>query len=212
MIELLEGLYPEGGSGGGTVNKTKFGANIDCLIGNINQGQLGHPTESFTLSFDGVEKIASMGLAHKFKNTRVTSASFPDLTSLHAASNMEECFMYSFLESVSFPKLEEITSALCLKSAFESSSLTSIEFPLLETISGTNALQDAFKGAIHLTSISFPVLGNNFGTYTNMFNNMLSGVTGCTVHFPSALEEVISDWSDVTNGFGGTNTTVVFDL
>ena len=41
---------------------------------------------------------------------------------------------------------------------------------------------------------------------------MLRGVTGCTVHFPSNLEAVIGSWSDVTNGFGGTNTTVLFDL
>ena len=41
---------------------------------------------------------------------------------------------------------------------------------------------------------------------------MLSGVTGCTVHFPSNLETVIGDWSSVTSGFGGTDTTVLFDL
>ena len=41
---------------------------------------------------------------------------------------------------------------------------------------------------------------------------MLSGVTGCTVHFPSNLESVIGSWSDVTDGFDGTNTTVLFDL
>ena len=41
---------------------------------------------------------------------------------------------------------------------------------------------------------------------------MLQGVSGCTVHFPSNLQSVIGSWSDVTNGFGGTNTTVLFDL
>ena len=41
---------------------------------------------------------------------------------------------------------------------------------------------------------------------------MLQGVTGCTVHFPSNLQSVIGSWSDVTAGFGGTNTTVLYDL
>jgi hypothetical protein len=41
---------------------------------------------------------------------------------------------------------------------------------------------------------------------------MLPGVTGCTVHFPSNLQSVIGSWADVTEGFGGTNTTVLFDL
>lgn len=74
-------------------------------------------------------------------------------------------------------------------------------------------LQYAFQYCIGLTSLSFPALNSNsFGGYTNQFNNMLRGVTGCTVHFPSNLESVIGSWSDVTNGFGGTNTTVLFDL
>ena len=41
---------------------------------------------------------------------------------------------------------------------------------------------------------------------------MLRGVTGCTVHFPSNLESVIGSWSSVTNGFGGTDTVILFDL
>jgi hypothetical protein len=41
---------------------------------------------------------------------------------------------------------------------------------------------------------------------------MLSGVTGCTVHFPSNLQAVIGSWADVTAAFGGTNTTILYDL
>ena len=41
---------------------------------------------------------------------------------------------------------------------------------------------------------------------------MLNGVTGCTVHFPSNLKSLMMYWSDVTRGFGGTNTIVLFDL
>jgi hypothetical protein len=61
--------------------------------------------------------------------------------------------------------------------------------------------------------MSFPALtSTSFGSYTNQFNNMLRMVTGCTVHFPSNLQSVIGSWSDITAGFGGTNTVVSFDL
>lgn len=70
-----------------------------------------------------------------------------------------------------------------------------------------------FRDCTNLTSVSFPSLTpSSFGSYDNQFRNMLNGVTGCTVHFPSNIQSTISSWSDVTGGFGGTNTTVLFDL
>ena len=64
-----------------------------------------------------------------------------------------------------------------------------------------------------LQTLSFPALtSNSFGTNTDQFNSMLSNCENVTVHFPSNLQSVIGDWQDVLNGFGGTNTTVLFDL
>ena len=81
------------------------------------------------------------------------------------------------------------------------------------TTLGSSCLVGCFQNCTGLTSISFPDLkSTSFGGYTNQFNNMLSGVTGCTVHFPSNLQSVIGSWSDVTSGFGGTGTTVLYDL
>ena len=91
--------------------------------------------------------------------------------------------------------------------------LTSVDLSSLTTINGSYAMYYAFQSCTGLTNISFPALtSTSFGSYTNQFNYMLRGVTGCTVHFPSNLQSVIGSWSDVTNGFGGTNTTVLFDL
>jgi len=53
---------------------------------------------------------------------------------------------------------------------------------------------------------------NSFGSYTNQFNNMLQHCTDCIVFFPSSLESIIGNWSDVLTGFGGTNTTVIFRM
>ena len=92
-------------------------------------------------------------------------------------------------------------------------SLTSVTFPSLVTLTGNKAMQRCFQYCTSLTSISFPALtSTSFGSYTNQFNTMLNGVTGCTVHFPSNLQSVIGSWSDVTAGFGGTNTTISYDL
>jgi hypothetical protein len=77
---------------------------------------------------------------------------------------------------------------------------------------GVYGMQNAFYRT-GITDLYFNSLtSSSFGSYTNQFNNMLGGVTGCTVHFPSNLQSVIGSWASVTNGFGGTNTTVLFDL
>ena len=65
-----------------------------------------------------------------------------------------------------------------------------------------------------ISSISFPALTPDSFSHSDYttFNYMLQGVTGCTVHFPANVQSVIGNWSSVTGGFSGTNTTVLFDL
>jgi hypothetical protein len=61
--------------------------------------------------------------------------------------------------------------------------------------------------------VSFPALTtSSFGPSTNQFNNMLQGCSNVTVHFPATIQSTIGNWSSVTSGFNGTNTTVLFDL
>lgn len=201
------------GSGGGSSEKKKFGASISTLIGNVtSDGSLVIPNEHADLVFEGVKSIASQALMWKFKDTAVQSVSFPDLEKVHTPSAMEGTFFTASVSSVSFPKLEEISGASCMSKCFQYTSLESVEFPVLETLSARFGLELAFANCRNIKSISFPALTNNFGLYTNQFNLMLSGVSGCTVHFPALLQSVLSEWEDVQNGFGGTNTVVVFDL
>lgn len=63
--------------------------------------------------------------------------------------------------------------------------------------------------ALNGKSIYFNALDQG---YSNAFDNMIYGVSNCTVHFPSAMQSTMSGWSSVLAGFGGTNTTVLFDL
>lgn len=98
---------------------------------------------------------------------------------------------------------------------YGSTGLTIASFIGVTNITGDYALQMAFANCTNLTTIIFPNLAVDFfgsNTNQNQFNDMLVGVTGCEVHFPSALETVINSWSDVVAGFGGTNTSVLFDI
>jgi hypothetical protein len=80
-----------------------------------------------------------------------------------------------------------------------------------------HSLECAFKDCTSLSTLSFNSLKQvgakdlEENEITGM-TNMLQGVTGCTVHFPSNLQSAIGSYEDVANGFGGTNTTVLFDL
>ena len=92
---------------------------------------------------------------------------------------------YTGLKEILMPKAENITltrSTASQGGPFKNSQITKLEFPSLKS------------------------------TSTISMNNMLEDVTGCTVHFPSNLQSVIGQSEDVLAGFGGTNTTVLFDL
>lgn len=92
-------------------------------------------------------------------------------------------------------------------------SLASVNLSSLSVMSSYQCFTYAFRDCTSLTSLSFPSLTTtSFGNYTNQFDYMLYGCTGVTVHFPSAIQATIGSWASVQNGFGGTNTTVLFDL
>jgi len=172
----------------------------------------------------------------------LTSASFPELTTISGIQSLSSAFYYcTKLTSLSFPKLTTISGSYGISSAMTScTGLTSVDLSALETIGGQGAqymfnsctsltsvsfpklkrvgnacLMYAFQNCTALTSVSFPALkSNSFVTAPRAycFSNMLRNVSGCTVHFPSNLESLIGSEEPVTAGFGGTNTTVLFDL
>lgn len=96
-----------------------------------------------------------------------------------------------------------------------------------------NGFNNAFNGCTNLKSFDFTNLGRGYGdAFGNMFRdsgienitfpsftsyssgikNMLTNVSNCVVHFPSGMESSMNTQPDVLAGFGGTNTTVLFDL
>lgn len=212
MIELLNGLYEESSSGGSSKNKKKFNASIDTFIGELSgDGSLGRPSENPDLSFTGVKHLSAQILAHRFYNTFVKSISFPDLEDINGAGAVEYGFYNSQATSVSAPKLTSIGGSTACSYAFAGCDLQDVEFPLLKEVTGAYSCQNMFDNNKHLKSVSFTSL-DTFGSFTNQFQNMLHGCSGVTVHFKSSIQSVIGSWTDVINGFGGTNTTVLWDL
>ena len=147
--------------------------------------------------------------------TGLTSVDLSSLTTISGSSAMFSVFdNCTGLTSVDLSSLTTISGSSAMYQSFNNcTGLTSVDLSSLTTLSGSNAMQYAFQSCTSLTSLSFPALtSTSFGSYTNQFYRMLRRTTGCTVHFPSNLQSVIGSWSDVTAGFGGTNTTVLFDL
>lgn len=159
-------------------------------IGNAGFGYFyTYSTDLETVSFPELLQIGQCGMQSAFQNnSKLRSALFPKLKICSG--------MYSSLSGTfsNCPKLEEVN------------------FDSLETLT-QSALSSAFSSCSKLKTLSFPSLNkNSFGNDTNQFQSMLSGVTGCTVHFPIRIKKTIGNWSDVISGFSGTNTVILFDL
>ena len=159
------------------------------------------------------ELIDVLGKSMCANCTNLTTVSMPKLETVWYQGLYQAFNQCTNLANISFPELTTVSTSGLNFAFLSCTSLTSLSFPKLSSISAQSALSRAFQSCTNLTSVSFPALkSDSFGNFTNQFNYMLQSVTGCTVHFPSNLQSVIGSWADVTAGFGGTNTTVLFDL
>ena len=96
---------------------------------------------------------------------------------------------------------------------FASTALSSVKFDSLTYLDNTAILNGAFQSCTSLTHLYFPCI--TLITVTNPWRDMLSGVTGCTIHFPKNLDPQTGD-TRISSlyqypNFGGTNTVLVFD-
>ena len=134
-----------------------------------------------------------------------------DLSALKTISgSMSSIASYcSSLTEVKLDSLETIAINNGLTYAFQyDTALEELSFPKLSLIDKTNVLQYACRGCTALKNVYFGGLkSDSFGTPTNQFSNMLSGVSGCTVHLPSSLNGYLGNRS-----FGGSSTSIVYDL
>ena len=173
-------------------------------------------------SFTGITSIVAVGCfaSGKLGSVEVTLDTTTEFISFRA---LEEAIIstaksFQFLTSLKKVDLHNAKKVVLIGafsglSNFQEIDLTSVEdLTTPRALGGTASTGGAFANT-SVSTLSFPSLkSTSFGSYTNQFAYMLKGVTGCTVHFPSNLQSVIGSWSDVTSGFGGTNTIVLFDL
>jgi hypothetical protein len=176
-----------------------------------------HCSQLASVDFSGLSLLSGTNCFWGiFQNCiNLTSIDLSSLTTISGDYAMTYAFAgCSNLSSLDLSSVTTIDRRYAMQYTFENcTGLTSVDLSNLTTISGNYAMQYAFYNCTSLTSLSFPALtSTSFGSYTNQFNSMHSRVTGCAVHFPSNLQSVIGSWSDVTAGFGGTNTIVLFDL
>lgn len=205
-----------------------------------DEGILRYPSSNFVLTLpNSIKGIGGYGLYCAFYECNsLTSVNLSNLMTIDYNGLYHAFFSCSKLSSVNLSSLTTVNFE-GLKNAFDyCQKLTSVDLSSLTTI-GDSGLSFAFSSCSELLSvdlsslttvnyrglysafnrcskikeIKFPALtSKSLGFNNSQFDSMLSGVTGCTVHFPSNLESVIGSWEDVTNGFSGTSTQVLFDL
>lgn len=167
--------------------------------------------------------ICSMqGAAQMFAgNDKLASVNLSSLTTISGSNACMSMFDgCDILSNVSLPALTTVSGGYTCRGMFSNcTSLTSMTFPSLNSINSSYAFQNMFSGCTSLTSLSFPALtSSSFGTNRNQFQYIISGVTGCTIHFPSNFDpDNPNKTFDVTTlagypNFGGTNTALAYDL
>ena len=164
-------------------------------------------TSTFYKTYYGCTSLTSTGLG----NVRCMRCS-------SSATTANVAFYYMFsgctgLTTTGLNKLALVEGKYIFYYMFSGcTGLTNETFTNLGAVYGDNSFYYMFKDCTSLVSLSFPQLIASTLYGTSTFANMLNGCSGVTVHFPSNAQSVIGSWASVTGGFGGTNTTVLFDL
>lgn len=173
-----------------------------------------------SVSLPNLMTVDEYGLAQAFadnfdQDTDLETIQSIDLPFLEEVGNygLYQTFTRTQLTSVLLPSLR-ILGDFGLAWAFANSyQITSASFPSLRVV-GANGLDMTFAYNDTLQTVSFGALtSNSFESGDeSAFNSMLYNDEDVTVHFPSNLQAVIGNWQSVSDGFGGTNTTILFDL
>lgn len=239
---IMYGAYNNNTNVSGSVDMSSIttilqGGISNCFIGctGITSVDLSNLTtvsvNSLTNSFRDCSNLTSFNLSslatiagelcayQMFSNcTSLTTANLSSLVNITGSRGAEGMFSgCTGLTSVNLSGLKSITTSGCTNIFNGCTSLTSVTFTALDTMTSASCLANAFSGCTNLTSLSFPALkSTTFGTRNSAFSNIVGGVSGCTIHFPSNLDPesgstVISRLTGYPN-FGGTNTVLAFDL
>lgn len=202
----------------------------------------GNNTVSGIISMpDLVEIRGTSSLAKTFYNANITGVYLPKLQIVSGSYGCDNTFTgANGLTEIDLPNLEMVTGNNgCLQTFASCPNITKLSMPKLKEITGTYGMRSFVSNNTSLPVVYFQSLDTvlayglmsfcsgctalqsmwfyaltptSFGGNTNQFNSLVSGCTNVTVHFPMAIQSTIGSWTSVTDGFNGTNTTVLFDL
>lgn len=151
-----------------------------------------------------------------YGTTALESLDLSALTNFYKGSNI---FENSGIRSINLKNLTSISGEgnYGVAGVFKGCSrLEKIKFESLNKIgnNGNWLPGQLFGQCTSLTEIAFYAVNNATFTNTNnsCFEVWLTGCTGVTVRFPMRVQTKLSSFSNITNGLGGTNTTVLFDI
>lgn len=151
-------------------------------------------------------------LAHAFESSALASVDLSALTNVGSGNGLS----YAFKDCTNLATIvvgsQSGFSATSNAFSYGCSGCTSLTTATINMKSMfQQACRNAFENCTSLTSVSFPVLTSISSAHkNNVMSGMLTGCSNVTVHFPAAMQTTISTISDLT--FGGTNTTVLYDL
>lgn len=177
-------------------------------------------TNLTTVNLPALQTIGSGSLYYGFGYcSKLETIDLPSVTTV-ADEGLRCAFAYcTSLKNIYFSSLTRLgnitgaTTSACTQMCIGCTALETITFPSLTMLYSASTFLQAFQNCTNMKHIYFPALkSTGFNNKINHFNKMLSGVSGCTVHFPSNLESVIGSWADITGGMAGTDTVILFDL
>lgn len=201
----LQNIYSAINNKGGTVPSNQNYDNLNTSVGTVPSGTSYVEVSNLVKDFRAITN-GTLGFP--------TSTTFTMPNDITIIGNMQYVFAFcDTITTMSFNNVTTINSSGCMRIFDRSTSIQTVTFPSLDSITGNQIFSYAFFNCSTISSISFPALkSTSFGSNTSQFSSMLMGCSDVTVHFPSNLQSVIGSWSDVSYGFDGTNTTILFDL
>ena len=206
-VTILEDfILPKAYAGNTTITGTAFrnGGSIRTVNSHAAYYTFWGCTGITADGLTGVVDVLDHALHGTFRGcTGLTSADVSTIT-YNNSYGMYETFKgcTNLTGNMSFDSLYGLYGHEAFGETFANTAITSVSFPALVELSPDDAYQPDPEGD--------PEYFDEWGC--SMFDNMLYGCSNVTVHFPSNFEERLGNWASVSSGFGGTNTTVLFDL
>lgn len=153
--------------------------------------------------------IAESAFTQAFINcTNLQYANFCNLVCVANNCFSQCCSDCYNLSSINFESLSYIGSNAFYRAFYNCPKISEAYFNSLQNIMFGNCFTYAFGGVSNSINMFFPSMTI---ASDSCFTNMLSGRADSVVHFPSNWENKMNSWSSVLAGFGGTNTTILFD-